>query len=99
MSHSQQYKAVLHNMETLRMTLGAEDLLLKFQEKEWLSIASQAKADELIRLALDRIKNDIKDYEVFISMLQAITGLSTVTSKITGIMYTCIYTSLCENVL
>ena len=87
---SPQYKAVLSHLGTLTTTLRAipdaeSTLLQKFQELTWLSIGAKVSVKELVTLALNRIENDVKDYEVFINMLGAITGMKTVVNKITGI--------------
>ena len=94
-SSSPQYKAVLSHLEALTTTLriipGAEDsLLLKFQERLWLAIGAGASAKELVTLALNRIKNDVKDYDVFINMLRYITGMEQVVNTIEGTLTTCI---------
>ena len=87
---SPQYKAVLSHLEvlttTLRVTPDAESTLLqKFQELTWLAIGAKVSAKDLVTLVLNRIENDVKDYEVFINMLGSITGMKTVVNKITGI--------------
>ena len=88
-SNSPQYKAVLSHLEalttTLRVTPGAESSLLqKFQELSWLAIGAKASAKELVTLALNRIENDVKDYEVFTNMLGTIPGMKTVVDKVAG---------------
>ena len=86
---SQQYKAVLGHLralvDALKVTPDAQSCLQQeFQMKSWLSITSPASADQLIRTALTRIANDVKDYDVFINMLQGITGIKHVADKITS---------------
>ena len=86
---SPQYKAVLGHfdvlVDTIKVTSGTENSLRrKFQMQKWLGIASPASADELIRTALTRIANDVKEYGVFIGMLQDITELKHMADKITG---------------
>ena len=100
MANSPQYKAVLSHLEalttTLRVTPGAESsLLLKFQQLTWLAIETEASAKELVTLALNRIKNDVKDYEVFINMLETVPGMKTVVNKITGTVETSLHALKC----
>ena len=90
--NSPQYKAVLSHLEalttTLRVTPGAvSSLLQKFQELTWLAIGAEASAKELVTLALNRIENDVKDFDVFMNMLGTIPGMKTVVDKITGTVY------------
>ena len=78
--NSPHYKAVLSHLEALttalRVTPGAEiSLCLKFKELSWLPIVAEASANELVTLALNRIENDVRDYDVFIYMLRNITGM------------------------
>ena len=91
MASRPQYKAVLSHLEalttTLRVTPGAvSSLLQKFQELTWLAIGAEASAKELVTLALNRIENDVKDFDVFMNMLGTIPGMKTVVDKITGII-------------
>ena len=84
------YKAVLSDLETLittfRVTPEAEvSLLLKLQERLWLPIGAEASAKELVTLALNRIEDDVRDYEVFINILRNIAGMEQVVNIITGI--------------
>ena len=78
--NSPQYKAVLSHLEVLttalRVTPGAESSLrLKFQELSWLAIGAEASANELVTLALNRIENDVRNYDVFVHMLRNVTGM------------------------
>ena len=84
---SPQYKAVLSHLEdlttALRVTSGAEiSLLMKFQELSWLPIGAEASAKELVTLALNRIDNDVRDYDVFVNMLKNVTGIGQMVNKI-----------------
>ena len=88
---SPQYKAVLGQLralgDALKITPDAQSSLQQeFQMKSWLSITvtSPASADQLIRTALTRIANDVKDYDVFIGMLQGVTGIKHIADKITS---------------
>ena len=49
----------------------------------WVGITITATANEMIVLALDRIKKkDVRDYRVFIDMLNNVTGMDQVVSSI-----------------
>lgn len=92
MANSPQYEAVLKELETLTDTLdlkanekAKQKLLLKFQIEGWLGATADPSAADLIRLALNRIKNDVNQYKVFIDMLRGITELKAIANKITGI--------------
>ena len=82
MANSPQYKAVLSHLEALT---GAEDsLLMKFKELSWLPIGAEASANELVTLALNRIVNDVRDYDVFVHMLRDIAGMERMVTTIAG---------------
>ena len=81
---------MLSDLETLittfRVTPGAEvSLLLKLQERSWITIGAEASAKELVTLALNRIESNVRDYEVFINILRNIVGMERVVNIITGI--------------
>ena len=81
-----EYIAVLDHLQQLTDRLkvlpGAEEaLLVKFKMKHWVAITTKDH-DQLILLALDRIKEHAQDYRVFIDMLDNIEGMDT--SSING---------------
>ena len=87
--NSPQYKAVLSHLEALitalRVTPGAQSsLLLKLKELSWLPIGTEASAKELVTLALNRIENDVKDYDVFMCMLRNTAGMEQIVNTIAG---------------
>lgn len=93
MANSPQYLAVLNQLVTLqeRLDLKAnakakEKLLLMFQAKKWLGGTADPTAADLVHLALNRIKDDVNQYGVFIKILQDITELIDIADKITGIL-------------
>ena len=93
MTKSPQYLAVLNQLVALqeRLDLKAnakakEKLLLMFQAKQWLGGTADPTAAALVQLALNRIKDDVNQYGVFIKILQDITGLADIADKITGIL-------------
>ena len=87
--NSPQYKAVLSHLEALTTALrvrpGAESsLLLKFKELSWLPIGTEASANELVTLALNRIENDVRDYDVFVRMLRNTAGMEQMVNTFAG---------------
>ena len=71
-----QYVAVQKNLSTLAGNLAngtaCGDLLRKFKEVPWIGPNATSHADSLIGVALNRISNSVKNYELFIKMLQDI---------------------------
>ena len=84
-----EYTAVLDHLsqltERFKALPGAEEaLLVQFKQKRWVAITITATANELIVLALDRIKEDVQDYRVFIEILDNIEGMDSFVSSING---------------
>ena len=50
----------------------------------WLENTEQPTEDELVRQALQRIKINPNQYEIFLTMLRNIKGLDLIVSTITG---------------
>ena len=67
------------------MRPGAQaELTLLYQQNKWLGIDEEPSIDKLIKLALTRIQQDPKEYELFVTMLRSITGMGFIADKITG---------------
>ena len=86
---SPQYKAVLEQLRALVDALKANpdaqsSLQQEFRMKSWLSIGPHTSTDQLIYTALNRIANDVEQYDVFIGMLQSITEMKHMADKITS---------------
>ena len=85
-----QYVAVRKNLSTLTGNLdngtAYGDLRTKFIEEPWIGPKAYSKPDPdgLIGVALDRIKNNVKNYELFINMLQDIPEMDESVTKILG---------------
>lgn len=61
----------------------------KFMENGWLNSSDKPIAEELVFLALGRIKNDANQYRKFTAMLQDIPGLDLIAKRLSGkIMFT-----------
>ena len=90
-----EYMKVKANMmkviQTIEVTPTAvESLTTKFVEKEWLAAhAKGITANDLILLVLNRIKNDADEHELFIKMLNDITGLDQIVTLLNGMSYKC----------
>ena len=83
-----QYNVVLENLESLTERLQhakeVETLLQKFIMQKWIANKSTATANELVLLALNRIKNQVTDYDVFITMLKDMPGVKSIADQITS---------------
>ena len=87
---SPEYKAVQEHFDVLAAALDAnsdakKDLLRKFKAKGWFKPPAKPDSDEMIGVALDKIRADVKHYEEFIGMLKSLSELDHITIKITGI--------------
>ena len=80
-----EYDKVRFNMNniitTLKSTPGATDILTgMYKQKGWMNITE----DQLVTLALDRIKQDSNQYDLFIGMLRDINGMDLTVKRITS---------------
>ena len=83
------YNKVRCNMSdiitALKSTPGATDELTgKYKQKGWLAITEYPTEDRLVNLALQRIKQDPKQYDMFIDMLRSISGMDLTVDRITS---------------
>ena len=70
---------------TLKSTPGATDMLTgMYKQKGWMNISVHPTEDQLVTLALDRIKQDSKQYDLFIDMLHDISGMDLTVKRITS---------------
>jgi hypothetical protein len=86
---TKQFKAVNDNLpmlqRSLRVTPGAVNSLeTQFCQERWLDIVDlgETSANGLIKKALVKIEEDIKNYEVFMKMLKGVVGIQGVVDKI-----------------
>ena len=83
-----QYNVVLENSEVLieRLQVAKEvkTLLWKFKMEKWIANRATATANELVELALNRIKDQVTDYDVFIRMLKDMPGVKSIADQITS---------------
>ena len=85
-----QYKCVRKNYarltEHLRTNHQAKERLFdEFVAESWYEPGDCPNANALINIALDRIKQDLKEYEVFISMLERIPSTNIIVKDLKGI--------------
>ena len=85
---SPQYNVVLKKLqvltECLQHTKVEETLLQKFKMQRWIAVGATATANELVELALNRIKNQVADYDVFIGMLKSMPGVESIADQMIG---------------
>ena len=93
MGGSRQYDVVLKKLQTLTDSLQAanevQTLLQKFKMEEWIARGATATANDLVLLALNRIQNQVTDYDVFIGMLKSMPGVKLLAEQMIG-RYTCL---------
>ena len=69
----------------LKATPGATDKLTgKYKQEEWISFTENPTENQLVTLALQRIKQDPNQYDLFIDMLRCIKGMDITVNKITS---------------
>ena len=69
----------------LKLTPGATDKLTgKYKQKGWMDITEHPTEDKLVTLALQRIKKDPKQYDLFIKLLRDIPGMDLTVNSITS---------------
>ena len=89
MDDASPHSVVLKKLEVLTERLecakAVEPLLQKFKMETWIGFRATATANELVVLALDRIKNQVTDYDVFIRMLKSTPGVEPIADQMIGI--------------
>ena len=84
-----EYDKVHFNMNniitTLKSTPDTTDMLTgMYKQKGWVNITVHLTEDQLVSLALDRIKQDPKQYDLFIDMLHDIPGMDLTVNSVTS---------------
>ena len=73
---------------TLKSNSAAKQkLTLYYKEYKWLAITEYPTEDELVTLALMRIKQDPSQYDRFVATLRAIEGMDLIVNAITAGMF------------
>ena len=69
----------------LKATPGATDKLTgKYKQEGWMAFTENPTEDKLVTLALQRIKQDPNQYDLFIDMLRCIKGMDITVNSITS---------------
>ena len=84
-----EYKSVLSRLtcitEYLKVNQPAKDSLTqKFQQHEWLDIVAKPTEEQLVKLALIRIENDVNQFAEFTTMLKQTAGMDLIVDKLKG---------------
>ena len=83
------YDKVLNKLDdiikTLQLNPGARDKLTRlYRQDKWLDIAARPTEDELVTLALERIKQDPSQFDLFIDMLRDTEGMDLIVTTLTA---------------
>ena len=87
--NSPEFVSVRRNFATLAQHLkvnkdAKEVLTWKYISEGWLDPVATPSGDELLSQVMVRIKQDPKQYDVFIEMLKEIAGTNQIVQKLTG---------------
>lgn len=98
-----EYKSVKENLCDITDALqcnqpASKKLKQKFKEEGWLESYGELKDDEISTLVLNRIKSNVSQFEVFISMLKDIAGMDLVVSKLNGMILCVLSLSLFSHI-
>ena len=89
---TKEYTTVLQHMDSIIEHLevhskAKESLIVKYQQRQWIATTESPDETLLVKLALNRISDDVSQYHIFIEMLKDTTGMDVVVKKIQGIVY------------
>ena len=88
--HERILKNLVAIKKVLKLTVVAKDeLTLHYIAHKWLPSNATPSESDLAILALKKIEQDPKQYDVFLEMLEDTEGMSLVLVKITGGELTC----------
>ena len=87
--NSKEFKSVLACITDitnyLKVNRAAKDALnLEYQKRQWIGVPTTLNEEELVWLVLGRISIDAGQYNIFMEMLQNITGMSLIVDKLKG---------------
>lgn len=72
-------------IQLLQSTTGAGSALKqKFIDNGWIGPNSNPTEEELVKTALGRIKQDVKEYEKFVSTLDKVDGMNLIVKNLPG---------------
>ena len=88
-TNSVEYKKVLANLPTIIVALQAnktakDNLCLGLKQQEWIHFADEPSAQDMLKVVLNRIKDEATEYHVFMTLLSRTTGLDLIKKKIQG---------------
>ena len=83
------YDRVLSNLvsitDALESSPSARDrLTLLYKQHKWLDIKEKPEESQLVTLALERIKQDPSQFDLFLKMLCGIKGMDLIVATLTG---------------
>ena len=86
-----QYRAVLDNLVTLVKAIEATpgslgNLQTEFIAKSWFGPTAKPDANDLAILALNKIENNVKNYDMFTEILSSVTGMKQIVDIIKGLL-------------
>lgn len=87
---TEEYRSIEEHMEKIRTHLkvnkdGKESLTVQYVKRRWLDIGESPDAKALVDKVLERVLNDVGQYDVFIKMLKDVVGMDIIKKKIEGI--------------
>ena len=72
-------------VKTLRsLPRGKAGLLIQYKQEGWIDTIDDDTEDGLVTLALTKIENGVANYQVFIDMLDRVTGMDQIVKAIEG---------------
>ena len=79
-NQSPEYRIVLSNLQHITNALGANRaaaiiLCLKLKEQTWIEVVDDLSPNELMKVVLDRIRNDESQFYEFMRFLDDVPGL------------------------
>ena len=91
-----QYKAVQSQYDVLADALDANEkaktgLTRKMVKYGWISAGASNSSDQLVGIAMNRIKSDSSKFAEFVDMVDATEGLKHVAKKMRGMIYQVFY--------
>ena len=83
------YDRVLNNLVVITEALESspsslDKLTLLYKQHKWLHIKEKPEESQLVILALERIKQDPSQFDLFMKMLCSIKGMDLIVTKLTG---------------
>ena len=71
-------------MNTLKSDGGKKGTLtIKFREMSWIDLCSEPDEEELVRIVLVRIEEDVQTFRTFVDVLKRIEGMDQIVQMLT----------------